>query len=99
MTSRVRASSKSLVGNLYMLEVCSAIAQEFPDRVSLMVLVGDAEISPSVYTSPLRRLVKGGFLRDVGHNEDDHRTRWYEPQPSPLWEAARELHQSIESDQ
>jgi len=99
MTTQIRASSKSLFGNLYMLEVCSAIAEAFPERVSLMVLVGETSVSPSVYTSPLRRLVHGGFLRDVGHDEGDHRTRWYEPQPSPLWKAARDLHQSIEADQ
>lgn len=96
MNSRLRNRSKSLFGNLYMLEVCSAIAESFPGRVSLMALVGEESVSPSVYSSPLRRLVQGGFLRDVGHDEEDHRTRWYEPQPSPLWEAAKELRQSIE---
>jgi len=82
-----------------MLEVCNAIAEAFPGRVSLMALVGERPLSPSVYSSPLRRLVEGGFLRDLGHDEEDHRTRWYEPQPSPLWEAAKELRESIEEAQ
>lgn len=79
-----------------MLEVCSGIAEAFPDRVSLMALVGQSQLSPSVYSSPLRRLVEGGFLHDLGHDPDDHRTRWYLPEPSPLWGAAQELARSIE---
>lgn len=99
MNHKLRIRSKSLFGNLYMLEVCSAIAEAFPERVSLMALVGEQALSPSVYSSPLRRLVQGGFLQDLGHDEEDHRTRWYEPQPSPLWEAAKELRRSIEEAQ
>jgi len=95
MNTHVRSCSKSLFGNLYMLEVCSAIAEAYPERVSLMALVGEQALSPSVYSSPLRRLVEGGFLQDLGHDEEDYRTRWYEPKPSPLWEAAKELRRSI----
>lgn len=96
MNSPLRSRSKSLFGNLYLLEVCSDIADIFPERICLMGLVGEKELSPSVYSSPLRRLVHGGFLRDAGRDPDDHRTHWYVPEPSPLWDAAKAIRRAIE---
>ena len=91
MNSEFRARSKDLFGNRYMLEICAQIAENPAKRVSLMSIRGDRDLSPSLYISPLSRLVRVGLLRDVGHEPHDHRTRWYEPAPAQLWAAADEI--------
>ncbi len=74
-----------------MLEVCAGIAEHAPERLSLMTLIGAKDLSPSLYSAPLKRLVEAGFLEDLGRDQDDHRTRWYGPVETPLWSIAVEL--------
>lgn len=90
----LRTPSKQIFGNRYMLEVCVKIARQAPDRVSLTSLIGDSELSPSLYSAPLQRLTKSGLLRDLGRS-GDHRTRWYEPAPSKFWELTVDLAESL----
>lgn len=88
--SQVRARSKALFGNAYMLEVCAAIARR-DGRVNLTTLVSQADVSASVYSGPLRRLAEVGLLIEDPKPEDDRRERWYLPTKSRLWKAARDL--------
>lgn len=86
----VRDRSKRLFGNRYMLEVCVAVARA-SDRVSLTHLATDGNVSPSLYSSPVSRLLQLGLLVEAPRADDDHRARWYKPAQSSLWQAAQEL--------
>lgn len=86
----VRRRSKDLFGNAYTLEVC-ALVERSDDRVNLTTLLERADLSPSLYSGPLRRLAGLGLLLDAAQPGDDHRERWYRPADSHLWIAAQEL--------
>lgn len=86
----VRRRSKDLFRNAYTLEVC-ALIERSQDRVNLTTLLEPVELSPSLYSGPLRRLAGLGLLLDATEPGDDHRERWYRPADSHLWMAAREL--------
>ena len=73
-----------------MLEVCAAIGR-VTDRVNLSDLLGESELSPSVYVGPLRRLNLVGLLVPETRPDDDRRERWYRPVQSGLWLTAQEL--------
>jgi hypothetical protein len=87
---QVRRRSKDLFRNAYTLEVC-ALIERSDDRVNLTTLLGEEDLSPSLYSGPLRRLAGLGLLMDAGEPSDDRRERWYRPTESHLWLAAREL--------
>lgn len=86
-----RERSKYVFGNRYMLEVCVRIAESDAERVSLTSLLGNTALSPSVYSAPLRRLALGELICDLGHDESDHKTRWYSRQDSSFWATAIEI--------
>lgn len=88
--SEIRRRSKELFRNSYMLEICAALA-DVEDRTNLMTLVDGTGLSPSLYSGPLRRLAGLGLLLDAQRADDDHRSRWYRPVESKLWDAARQL--------
>lgn len=90
MSDDVRARSKRLFGNSYLLEVCAALA-DVQDRTNLTALIGDSGLSPSVYSVPLRRLRGLGLIVDDVRPEDDHRERWFRPAGTGLWATAKEL--------
>lgn len=89
----VRRRSRDLFRHAYMLEICAKIdeATSAGERVNLTSLLGTTGLSPSLYSGPLRRLAGLGLLLDSERGGDDHREHWYEPVPSQLWDAAREL--------
>lgn len=86
----VRARSKRIFGNRYMLEVCAALS-EVSERTNLSSLIGDSGLSPSLYVGPLHRLEGVGLLVTDVRPDDARRERWYRPTPSGLWAAAQEL--------
>lgn len=90
MRDVVRARSKSLFGNSYVLEVCAALA-EVQDRTTLTALIGASGLSPSLYSVPLRRLRALGLIVDDVRTGDDHRERWFRPIDTRLWATAKEL--------
>jgi hypothetical protein len=88
---RLRDRSKRLFGHRYMLEVCRAIAQA-DDRVCLTQLLEGTGLSPSVYSTPLTRLVALELLTDSSREGDDYRARWYERAESSLWITVQEMY-------
>ncbi len=87
----IRARSKRLFGNSYMLEVCLTLSR-VTDRATLSELVAENEVSSaSLYSAPLKRLLALGLLIPTGRDGDDHRERWYAPAPSSLWTTADEI--------
>src|SRR5690348_11357069 len=89
----LRARSKHLFGNSYMLEVCLAI-NEADDRVNLSDLASRYRLAPSMYSKPVSRLVELGLLVPAEQRPgDDYRVRWYRPTKSTLWTTAEELAQ------
>ena len=89
-SAEVRARSKQLFGNSYMLEVCAAL-DAVTERTNLTELLGVSGTSPSLYTGPLRRLRSVGLLIQDSRSEDDRRERWYRPAKTDLWRVALEL--------
>lgn len=96
MTAETRDRSKHVFGNRYMLEVCVRIAESSTERVSLVSLIGDSGLSPSLYSAPLRRLAAGGLLEDLGR---DQRTHWYGRRTSGFWAVALDLARSSFGDE
>lgn len=88
--AEVRARSKRIFGNSYMLEVCAAL-DGVTDRTNLTELVAASAVSPSVYVGPLHRLLSEGLLLLDERPGDDRREHWYRPSTARLWRAAREL--------
>jgi hypothetical protein len=86
----VRVRSKRLFGHSYMLEICAAL-NDVTDRTTLTQLLGESSLSPSVYAGVLTRLRAVGLLVPDPRPDDDHRERWFRPEPSGLWAAAAEL--------
>jgi hypothetical protein len=91
-SAEVRARSKQLFGNSYMLEVCAAL-NEVDYRTNLTELLGTSGPSPSLYVGPLHRLVSAELLILDPRPDDDRRERWYRPTNTGLWRVARELAQ------
>ena len=85
-----RDRSKLVFGNRYMLEVCEAVGRS-ASRVSLSTLLNGQDLSPSVYSGPVNRLVRAGLLHAAPLPTDDRRERWYNRADSSLWVAAIEL--------
>lgn len=91
-SEELRLRSKQIFGNRYMLEICGAIGGEGGRRrTNLTKLLGSSDLSPSVYTAPIRRLVLAGLLVPDEGPSDDRRERWYRPTRTGLWRTAQEL--------
>jgi hypothetical protein len=87
----LRARSKQLFGDRYMLEVCIAVGRA-PGRVNLTQLAAEKSVSKSVYSGPLQKLAECGLLLPAASEpEDDRRVRWYTRAESALWQTATEL--------
>jgi DNA-binding MarR family transcriptional regulator len=85
-----RLRSKHLFGHSYMLEVCASMPSA-GQRTKLSDLADAVDVSLSLCSAPVKRLVALGLLVEDRRPADDHRERWYVVTPSKLWPAAKEL--------
>jgi hypothetical protein len=87
----LRARSKQLFGNSYMLEVCIEVGRA-DGRFCLSTLAHARTLEPSLYSRPIARLSSLGLLVPAASVEgDDHRSRWYDAAESLLWQTVTEF--------